>query len=443
QCLLAGAPESLRGDARTNYDLTLSFGVRVSLVEAARDLAAELFRADLVIDALLGTGFQGEPRGPIAAAIEALRSGAYRVLAVDVPSGLDADTGKLAQLHVRAQETVTFGLPKVGLALLPGRTAAGQVTVAEISLPRPLLAADALQLEWLDRDRVQPLWPSRAADAHKGASGRLFVLAGSAGMTGAASLTCDAALRAGAGLVTLGIPASLNPILEVKLTEAMTLPLPETESHAHSPESLGQVRPWLDRVGALAIGPGFGRDPRSGELLRAVLRDCPIPVVVDADGLFLVSPAEASTFPERCVITPHPAEMARLLGTETAEVQSNRLEVAKTAAVRLGCVVVLKGPATVVAAPDGRAAINSSGSPALATGGTGDVLTGMVAACLARELEPYEAAVAAVYLHGIAGEIAEERHGAPGAVAGDVVAAIPEALRRLRTGEIPPVCRTM
>jgi NAD(P)H-hydrate epimerase len=241
--------------------------------------------------------------------------------------------------------------------------------------------------------------------------------------------------------VTLGIPRGLNPILEVKLTEAMTLPLPETEHQAHSPESLDVVRGWLGRVDALAVGPGFGRDPRSGELIRAVLRDCLIPAVVDADGLFLLSPAAEETFPARCVITPHPAEMARLLGTETAEVQSNRLEVAKTAAARLGCVVVLKGAGTIVAAPDGRAAINSSGSPALATGGTGDVLTGMVAACLARDLEPYEAAVAAVYLHGIAGEVSGERFGAPGAVAGDVVAAIPEALRRLSTGEIPPLCR--
>lgn len=443
-CLLAGEPDSLRGDAKLNFDLAVKFGVPVRSFDAwSEELDAELRQADLVIDALLGTGSQGEPRGAIGAAIDALGSVALPTLAVDIPSGLDADTGALAQLHVRAAETVTFGLPKIGLAAFPGRTAAGRITVANISLPPLLLCQEANFVEWIDRRLALPLWPEREATAHKGESGRLFVLAGSAGMTGAATLTCAAALRAGAGLVTLGIPVSLNPILEVKLTEAMTLPLPETDSHGHAPESLDTVREWAGRVDALALGPGFGRDPRSGELVRAVLHETRLPTVVDADGLYHVSPADERTFHAGCVITPHPAEMARLLGTATAEVQSNRLEVAKTAAVRLGCVVVLKGAATVIAAPDGRAAINSSGSPALATGGTGDVLTGMVAACLARGLAPYAAAVAAVYLHGTAGELTEERFGSSGALAGDVAEAIPEALRRLRAGEIAAPCRSM
>jgi NAD(P)H-hydrate epimerase len=444
RCLLAGDPESLQGDAKANFELALKFGVPVRSFDAwTAELDADLRQADLVIDALLGTGSQGEPRGAIAVAIRALGTVHMPVLAVDIPSGMDADTGNLAQLHVRAQDTVTFGLPKTGLASYPGRAAAGRVTMAGISLPLPLLCQDTISVDWADQLLALPLWPERAATAHKGDAGRLFVLAGSAGMTGAATLTCLAALRAGAGLVTLGIPASLNSILEVKLTEAMTLPLPETESHGHAPESLDTVCEWAGKVDALALGPGFGRDPRSGELVRAVLRETQLPTVVDADGLYHVSPADERTFHSGCVLTPHPAEMARLLGTATADVQSNRLEVAKTAASRLGCVVVLKGAATVVAAPDGRAAINSSGSPALATGGTGDVLTGMVAACLARGLAPYEAAVAAVYLHGIAGEVTEERFGSPGAIAGDVVEAIPEALRRLHAGEIAAPCRIM
>jgi len=441
-CLLAGNFDELRGDARINLDLALKFGIPVRpFTEWSADLDDELRPADLVIDALLGTGSQGEPRGAIGAAIGALSAAGLPTLAVDIPSGLDADTGQVAQSHVRADETVTFGLPKIGLAIYPGRAAAGRITVADISLPLPLLGHESISLEWVDRALTLPFWPERATTSHKGESGRLFVLAGSAGMTGAATLTCLAALRAGAGLVTLGIPASLNAILEVKLTEAMTLPLPETETHGHALGSWEIVREWAERVDALALGPGFGRDPRSGELVRAVLQETRQPTVVDADGLFHVSPAEERTFHSQCVITPHPAEMARLLGTATADVQSNRLEVAKTAAARLGCVVVLKGAATVIAAPDGRAAINSTGSPALATGGTGDVLTGMVAAAMARKLAPYEAAVAAVYLHGLAGEVAGERFGAPGAIAGDAVEAIPEAFRRLRAGEIVGPCR--
>lgn len=441
RCLLAGEPDGLRGDAKINLELAHKFEVPVQpFAEWSEELTRQLREADLIIDALLGTGSQGEPRGPIGAAIAALNATECRTLAVDIPSGLDADTGHLASLHVRAEETVTFGLPKIGLVSFPGRSAAGRITVADISLPLPLLHQEAIAVEWIDAERAAPLWMPRSATAHKGEAGRLFVLAGSAGMTGAATLTCLAALRAGAGLVTLGIPASLNPILEVKLTEAMTVPLPETETHAHAPESLECVRNWAGRVDAFAVGPGFGRAPRSGELVRAVLRDTSLPTVVDADGLFHVSPADEHSFHEQCVITPHPAEMARLLGTETAEVQSNRLEVVKMAAQRLGCVVVLKGAATVISAPDGRAAINSSGSPALATGGTGDVLTGMVAACLARGLTPYEAAVAAVYLHGVAGEVAEERFGAPGTVANDVVEVIPAVLQRLWAGEIMPSC---
>jgi len=444
-CVLAGQPGDLHGDAQTNFDLATRLGVRiVAFEEWGEALDCLLREADVVIDALLGTGFQGEPRGSVSAAIQAL-AGSKRacVIAVDVPSGLDADTGRLASLHVRADHTVTFGLPKIGLATYPGRGAAGELLVANISLPRPLLERPDLQVEWLDADRMRDLWSPRPADAHKGNAGRLFVLAGSVGMTGAATFACDAALRAGAGLVTLGIPASLNAILEAKLTEAMTIPLSETETQAHSPVSLHAVRAWLDRVDALAVGPGVGRDARTGTLLRNLVRECPIPLVVDADGLNLLSPADENTFPSHAVLTPHPAEMARLLGTETAEVQSNRLEVAKTAAARLGCVIVLKGAATVVAHPDGHAAINSSGGPALATGGTGDVLTGMLAACLARGLAPYDAAIAAVFMHGVAGEIVGERFGAPGGVAGDVVQSIPDALRRLRAGEIPPPCRTL
>ena len=433
ECVLAGETSAVQGDARVNLNLLQKLDV--PLLHFVPGSITE-FDTDLVIDALLGTGFQGQPRSPVAEAIQAINSASVPVLAVDVPSGLNADTGAAEQC-VRATETVTFGLPKLGLLTDAGRRLAGRLVVAHISLPRPLLESPELKAEWITAERARPLWPARAADAHKGDSGKLFVLAGSPGLTGAAAMTCQSALRAGAGLVTLGIPESLYPIMAGKLTEAMSLPLPETETHAHGPASLEQIRERLRGGSALAAGPGFGRDPRSGELLRALFAECPVPAVIDADGLNLLAPAERGTFPERSIVTPHLVEMARLLGTELESVQSNRVETARRAADRLGCVVVLKGPGTVIAAPDGRVGVNSSGGPALATGGTGDALTGIVAAALARGLEPYEAAVAGVFLHGLAGEIAEERFGAPGAIAGDVIRAIPEALRRLRAGEVP------
>lgn len=434
-CYLAGAPGDLRGDARTNLDLALRLGIPV------REEVPQRLDGNLLIDALLGTGFQGEPRGPVEELIRLANDSGLPVLAVDVPSGLNADTGRAPGTVVRAVETVTFGLPKLGLLSYPGRELAGEITVAEISLPRPLLQEPRLTAEWITSARGRELWPARGATAHKGDSGRVFVLAGSPGMTGAATLCCEASLRAGAGLVTLGVPRSLNPILEVKLTEAMTLPLPEMPGGFLSSEGLELALERLGSAGAGAVGPGLGRDPECEALVRGVLEAAPCPLVLDADALNLLSPAGPGTFPPACVLTPHPGEMARLLGTSVEAVQSNRVETTRQAAERLGCVVVLKGAGTVTAAPDGRLGINSSGGPALATGGTGDVLTGITAACLARGLQVFEAALAAVFLHGLAGEVAEERCGAPGAVAGDVVAAVPEALRRLQTGEVSLPCR--
>lgn len=435
-CYLAGSPDDPRGEARTNFELAERLGVPVQAE------VPERLEAALIVDGLLGTGFQGEPRGAVAELIRLANESGVPILAIDIPSGLNADTGHASGLTIRAAETVTFGLPKVGLLGYPGRAVAGELTVAHISLPRPLLEEEGLA-EWITAERAAPLWPRRAAESHKGDSGRVFVVAGSPGLTGAAALCCDAALRAGAGLVTLGIPRGLYPVMAVKLTEAMSLPLPETEGQAHAPESLPTVLERLRGADAGALGPGFGRDPRSGELLRGILQADPAPMVVDADGLTLLSPAHENTFPPHCILTPHPGEMARLLGTTVEAVQSNRVETAREAARRFGCVVVLKGAATVVAGPEGRVAVNASGGPALATGGTGDVLTGVTAAALARGLEPYEAAVGAVFLHGLAGEVAGERHGAPGTLAGDVVAALPEAMRRLQAGEVSPPCRTI
>lgn len=436
QCFLAADRQRTQGEAKTNLNLAERFGVRLS------GEIPDLLSGDLIIDALLGTGFTGEPRDNVARLIELANDSGVPILAVDLPSGLNADTGQASKVVIRAAEAVTFGLPKVGLASAIGRELAGEVTVADISLPRALLDEET-RSTWITAAEAARWWPAREADSHKGDSGRVFIVAGSPGLTGAAAMCCEAALRAGAGLVTLGAPASLNPILAAKLTEAMTLPLAETEAHAHSPESLPMILERLNSAGAGAIGPGFGRDPRSAELVREVLRQSPTPLVVDADGLTLVSPADENTFSERCVITPHPGEMARLLGTTVEAVQSNRVETAREAARRFGCVVVLKGAGTVIAAPDGRIGINSSGGPALATGGTGDVLTGITVAALARGLEPWEAAAAAVFLHGLAGEVAGERFGAPGAIAGDVIEALPEALRRLRMGEVPLPCRTI
>ncbi|MBI3910239.1 MAG: NAD(P)H-hydrate dehydratase [Armatimonadetes bacterium] len=425
--------ERVQGDALVNLEIVRRLGMPLQICPHAAPAQLE---ADLVVDALYGTGLKGEIRGVGAEFITAIEKAGAPVVAVDIPSGLDADTGTWANACVRAEVTVTFGLPKVGLLVWPGRGRVGDLRVADISLPPPLLSQETLRHEWIDASAVAPRLPRRRPEAHKGDAGRVFVLAGSVGLTGAATLAAGGALRGGAGLVTLGIPRSLNDILETKVTEVMTLPLPETPSRAlsGSTEAMDAIRAGTRSADALALGPGLGRDPATGALVRALLGEWNRPLVVDADGLNLVAPADERTFPPQAVVTPHPGELARLLGTAIEEVQSNRLDSARRAAARFGCVVVLKGAATLVAAPDGRLAINSSGTPALATGGTGDVLTGLIAALLGQGLAPFDAAAAGVFIHGLAGELAAAEVGGVGMAAGDMLACIPRALRLVAEG---------
>jgi hydroxyethylthiazole kinase-like uncharacterized protein yjeF len=446
---LIGDPEAVQGDARTNLEIVRRLGLPLS--GPAVD-ERTVFDADLILDALLGTGVRGAPAGPIAAAIEAINRSPAPVLAVDLPSGLDADTGAVPGPCVRAARTVTFALPKRGLLVYPGRGQAGEIVVADIGIPRRLLEDPALETHAITPADVARILPARPPDGHKGTFGRVFVLAGSPGLTGAATLCSEAALRVGAGLLTLGIPASLNPILEVKLTEAMTLPLPETETHAHTIRAWETIAERVVTSSAVAMGPGMGRHPDTAELVRRVLRERDGPMVIDADGLnalaepvadrSLLPPGNGSP-PQRhtsrelgphVVITPHPGEMARLLGTNSQEVQSNRLATAERAARELGCVVVLKGAGSIVAAPDGRLWIGPAGTAALATGGTGDVLTGVIAGLLAQGVAPLDAAIAGVYVHGHAGERLAESVGDAGTLAGDLLPLLPHVIRELKAG---------
>lgn len=436
--LLAARPDDLKGDAAVNLAAARALGLEIESPKTAPEL---IFGSALVVDALLGTGFRGEPRGEIAAVLRAVQAGGRPVLAVDLPSSLQAETGAAGELTPRCVETVTFGLPKPGLLIYPGRELAGDITVAGISLPSPLLHSGDLKIRWLTAQEVLPLWPARSPSSHKGDSGRVTVIAGSPQFSGAAALCSRAALRAGAGLVTLGVPRSLHPLLASRTPEVMTAPLPETLSGSHSAESLTQIRELLKAGGALAIGPGLGREPSTKGLVTALLKAPGCPSVIDADALNLLAPVRQGSLPPGAVITPHPGEMARLLGTEASEVQSNRLAAAEQAASKWKVVVVLKGAATIVASPDGRISINSSGSPALATGGTGDLLTGIIAACLARGLAPYEAACASVWLHGAAAEQVAGQSGAIGTLAGDVIEALPAALAQLQMGNYPAPCR--
>ena len=414
--LLADAA-SLRDPAAANHARLGGTGVRVRPYAAAA-LERELTRADVVVDAIVGTGFHGIPEGPFAEAVDAIGRAGITVVAADVPSGVNAETGAVAGRAIRADVTVTFGAPKVGVVLLPGAAHAGVLEVAEIGLPEDLIRSDVALVEASD---LAGWLPDRAPDGHKRDSGYAVVLAGSSTMTGAASLSAAAAYRAGAGLVALAVPEPILRVVQPLVREAVFAPLPATPtgSVAGGSDRLEEI---LAQAGALAIGPGMTSDPETAAYVRELVRGAELPMVLDADGLnaFAGRMEELAERRADLVLTPHAGEFARLAGIETAELDADRIGCVRALAATTRAVVLLKGTRTLVANPEGEVRICATGGPVLATGGTGDVLTGVIAAFLARGLAPMDAAAGAAYVHGVAGSLAAARSG-EGTTAGDVL----------------------
>ena len=431
----------VRGDAAANLSRARAAGVPFAPADAAPAAG------EIVVDAIFGTGLAREVAGAAARVIACIRSARSEagcpVLAVDLPSGLCADTGQPLGACVEADVTVTLGLPKLGLALEPGRSLAGRVRVAKIGIADEAPGADTAAWVWT-RAGAAAWLPSRPPAGHKGTFGHVLVVAGSEGKTGAAALAAQGAGRAGAGLVTIACPASLNDILETKCTEAMTVPVAETPGRgfaAAAEKSLLELAAARDVV---ALGPGIGTDPETAALVRALVPVLPRPLVLDADGLNAVAPDPALLKRRGAptIVTPHPGEAARLLGTEVRAVNTDRVGAARAVSERTGAVVVLKGAATITAAPDGRVIVNPTGGPILGTGGSGDVLTGVVAGLLAQGLPPFEAAALGAYLHGFAADRLAERLGPAGALAEDLAETVPAAMQRLRRGRADGAKRT-
>ncbi len=438
---LLGPREQVRGDARINLDILAHLGVAVEEVLSDTDLNSAIHRlakAGLIVDALLGTGLNSPVAGLLAALIEHLKHLRAPVLAVDIPTGLSADTGEVLGAALKAKVTVTFGWPKLGQLVPPGRDYVGRLWQVDISIPPRL--AQTVPLELAEASGLRSLLPPRPFGSNKGTFGHLLVLAGSEGKTGAATLSSEAALRAGAGLVTLGIPASLNDIMEMKLTEAMTVPLPEAVgTRALGKTALAPIKDFLGEKFTLAIGPGLGTHPETRELVCRLVHDLPHPMVIDADGVNNLAAdstcLEGAAGPR--ILTPHPGEMARLLGLSGTAVQARRLDIARETAAKFGITLVLKGAQTLVAASDGRVSLNPTGNPALASGGTGDVLTGLIGGFLAQGLTSWDAARLGVYLHGLAADYFVTRHGARGLIAGDLLRIFPDVLDQFIQGHIP------
>ncbi len=434
--LLLGDPGELRGDARANLERLPGAAPETFAGERLRGVA-------VIVDALLGTGFSGEPRDPARsgiAAINAARAAGAQVVACDVPSGVDASTGEVLGEAVRAEQTVTFNAAKPGLWIRPGKQLAGEVTVIDIGIPadgRPGHADVGLVTE-----AVLAAIPRRAAESTKFSAGSVLVAGGSPGLTGAPAMAAMAAARAGAGYVTVAVPASLAGVLAVKLLEVMQVELPERE-RALAPEAARVVLERAGRVQALVVGPGLGRAPDSLRFAREVARQAEVPLVLDADGLNAHAGGHLRDLRWRsalAVLTPHAGELARLLEIDSDDVARQRLRRAREAAAAAGSIVVLKGDDTLVAEPDGRVAVNPGGASALATAGTGDVLSGVIAALLAKRMPAFDAACAGVFVHATAGRLAASRIGPDGVIASDVIELLPAALQpsTLLPSALPP-----
>ena len=417
-------PGRLREPAATNL-------ARLRAETDARILAApalrrEVARADVAVDAIFGTGFRGTPEDEWAAAIAALNGSPVPVVAVDIPSGVDGTSGAVAGDAVRADLTVTFGAAKTGTLLLPGAEYAGAVRVVDIGFPDDLLHAQLWLTEPAD---VTEMLPRRGADTHKRTSGVLLVVAGSRGMTGAPRLIAEAAARIGAGLIVVAVPTEILPIVQSGLTETVFVGLPYTADGTVAAAAVERLLERLDDADALAVGPGMTTHPETAGAIRALVARSPVPVVLDADGLnaYTEDAGALATRGSEAVLTPHVGEFGRLTGVKPRDLDADRVGHVRRLAADARAVVLLKGSRTLIADPNGHTRLNATGSPVLATAGSGDVLTGTIGGLLARGLGAFDAATAGAYLHGLAGTIAGQTRG-EGTMARDVAASLPAAV---------------
>jgi NAD(P)H-hydrate epimerase len=421
--LAAGDLSELQGDAKENLD-------RLPGDPPEEFRRSKLAGSGAIVDAMLGTGFEGVPREPIAGAIQAINEQDTVVVACDVPSGVNASTGEVEGEAVRADATATFHGTKVGLQVAPGKWHAGEVTVVDIGIPG---GAPEPQAAGLISRRAVGLVPHRPADGSKFKSGVVVIAGGSRGLTGAPTMVALSAQRTGAGYVQVAVPASAEQALELRLLEAMTKGCPDNDDGMHTEDGVETVLEMAERAGCVVLGPGIGKGDDPQTFARALASRVEIPLVIDADGLNALAGALESLQDRRAptVLTPHEAELGRLLEIDSGEVAAKRLEHARAAAERSGAIVLLKGDDTIVAHPGGPVAISPGATPALATAGTGDVLSGVIGALLAKEVEPFAAAAAGTLVHAHAGKHAASHHGADHVVAGDVIDAIPFAFRKL------------
>jgi len=428
---LLGDMQHLSEAAQMNLDVVSNMNIDILQIASERDwdkVQVSLAFADAIVDGLLGTGFQGCLREPVEKLIHMINEAQKPVVAIDLPSGIEADTGAVTTVAVAASVTVSFGLPKLGLLFYPGAPYVGKLMVDGIGIPYQLLEDSKIQQQLIDIELVQQLLEKRSPTVHKNSCGRVLVIAGSVGLTGAAALASQAALRSGAGVVTLAVAESLQAIMAVKLTEVMTQALPETDRGFLGEAALPGLLELSAKYDAVVIGPGLGRKPATQQLIRDFVCQCEVPCILDADAIQAYCGAgealrEAKATP---ILTPHLGEMAALLEISVVELKADLLALARQAAGAYNSVFVLKSEKTIVVFPNGMVSIATTGNPGMATAGSGDVLSGTIAGLKAQGMSAGNAALAGVFLHGFAGDLAAN-NGMTGLIAGDIIAALPAA----------------
>jgi NAD(P)H-hydrate epimerase len=441
RAFLVGKPENLSEETETQAEILERFGLKIRYLTSEGDLTMldeALSQADVVLDALLGIGVKGPVRGLLGPVIERINASQAFVVSVDLPSGVDADAGHVGSVAVRADLTITLEALKLGLLLYPGREYAGEITVARLGYPPPLCQAFETGLDLVDERFVQEKLPQRKAYSHKGTYGKALIVAGSRGLSGAAMMTVEAALRAGTGLVYLAYPESLSTIIESRLLEAVKFPLPESEGVlTESAAALVLQFVSEQEINVIAIGPGLSRQPTIPKLLEQLLPKLKIPVVIDADGINALASAEGRKLLKNVgekssiVLTPHPGELSRLIERDVPDIEGDRVGVAREVAQSFNVILVLKGVPTVTALPSGRVFINSTGNSGLATGGSGDVLTGLITGLIAQRMPPEEAAPAGVYLHGLLADRLKPKTGERAMLPRDLLSVMPDVLKEL------------
>lgn len=437
--MLLNSAGDLKGDAKTNFEILKALAKtsdgRLRIEQYSQRLLSGDPHADLIVDAIFGTGFKGSVTKPHSTVIEWMNNQSAPVIAVDIPSGINGTTGMKEGIAVQAKLTAALGALKTGLICNAGRDVAGEIVVVDIGIPNAVYAHQSLRTRMVEARDVQTLLPARRSTAHKYNVGKVFILAGSKGLTGAAALTAQACLRSGAGAVVVGTPETVYPILAKKLSETIVRPLPATSDGSLSLDGMGEIKERISWADVTVIGPGLSQQTDTQKLVQQLVMQSDARILIDADGLNALSAVGPRTLKKSkatLLLTPHAGEFSRLTGLSSREIEANRISSVRDAAKDLGSTVVLKGAPTVTGTTAGDVFLNPTGNPGMATVGSGDVLSGIIAGLWAQGMETVGAAFSGVYLHGLAGDLGGSKYGERSLVAQDLIDFLPDAFQKLK-----------